>query len=296
MINKKALISDYIKIVLLAVLMAMSYELFVVPNKFAPAGINGVAVMIQYKFNFSIGFFSLIVNLPLCVFAYFMIDKDFGAKSFVFCLIYALAYLLFQNITPPSIQYDANDVDTIFPCLLAGMTSGFIYGMCFRANASTGGTDIVAKYVSKKKPVLNFFWVTFIINACVAVVSLFVYATPESTRLINYKPVCLCVLYCFLSSFIGNYILKGYKLAYRFTIVTEEADQIEEEIIKILKHSATKLKGEGAFSKKEKDVLICVVNKHQLVTFKRILMKYPKTFVTVDPISETVGNFKKIHS
>lgn len=296
MINKKTLIIDYAKIIFLALLMAISYELFVVPNNFAPAGINGVAVMVQYKLHFSIGFFSLIVNLPLCVFAYFKIDKDFGAKSFVFCLVYALSYLLFQNVIPSSVQYDAQGTDTVFPCLIAGMISGFIYGMCFRTNASTGGTDIVAKYVSKKKPVLNFFWITFIINACVASVSLFVYATPGEEALINYKPVCLCVLYCFLSSFIGNYILKGYKLAYRFTIVTEEADKIEEEIIKVLKHSATRIKGEGAFSKKEKDVLICIVNKHQLVTFKRILMKYPKTFVTVDPISETVGNFKKIHS
>ena len=110
----------------------------------------------------------------------------------------------------------------------------------------------------------------------------------------NYKPVCLCVIYCFIASFVGNYILKGYVLAYRFTIVTEHADEIEKEIIEKLKHTATRMKAQGSFSHKEKDMLICIVNKHQIVDFKIILKKYDSTFTTVDPISETIGNFKNI--
>ena len=61
------------------------------------------------------------------------------------------------------------------------------------------------RIISTKKPELNFFWVTFALNAVVAAISFFVYAeTDASGHLIyNYKPVCLCILYCFISSFVG---------------------------------------------------------------------------------------------
>ena len=69
---------------------------------------------------------------------------------------------------------------------------------------------------------------------------------------------------------------------------------IEKEIITKLKHSATRVKAQGSYSHKDKDMLICIVNKHQLVDCKNMLLKYPSTFITIDPISETLGNFKRI--
>ncbi len=292
--NKKVVI-DYVKIIFCALFMSTCYILFIIPNNFAPAGLNGIATMIQYKLGFSIGYFSLIINVPLCVLSYFFIDKDFAIKCLVFCLVYSGFYLLLQNIDTTAIQYNAKGVDTIFPCLIAGLIGGVVYGLCFRANASTGGTDIVAKYITKKYPRLEFFWITFVINAVVAFSSLFVFGTSDDgTFLLDYKPVCLCVLYCFMSSFMGNRILQGYKSAYQFIIVTEHSQEIEQDILSVLHHSATRLFGEGIYSKENKEVLMCVVNKHQMVDFKNILKKYPKTFAYVETVNETVGNFKKI--
>jgi uncharacterized membrane-anchored protein YitT (DUF2179 family) len=293
--SKKSNVFNYIKVTLLAFVLALSYILFIVPNHFAPAGLNGIATMVQYKLGFSIGYFSLIINVPLCILAYFYVNKDFALKTLVFSLAYSLFYLILQQINLSSFIYDAGNVDTLFPCLVAGLISGFIYGICFRANASTGGSDIISKYVSKRKPNLNYFWITFTINAVVALISFFVYGTEvNGIMTYSYKPVCLCVIYCFIASFVGNYILKGYVLAYRFIIVTEHADEIEKEIIEKLKHTATRVKAQGSYTHKDKDMLICIVNKHQIVDCKLMLKKYDNTFITVDPISETIGNFKKI--
>lgn len=286
----------YIIIVLCGIGLALDYALFVVPNNFAPAGINGIATMIQYKAGFSIGYFSLIINVPLCIFAYFKIDKTFAIRSLVFCLVYSGAYLLLQTLDLSGIKYDAHDHDTIYPCLIAGLISGVVYGACFRRDASSGGTDIIAKGISKKNPNLEFFWITFALNATVAFVSLFVYGkTGEGdTMIFNYKPVCLCILYSFIASLMGSMILKGHKTAYKFVIVSPHTERIEEEILNSLKHSATRLNAVGIYSEERKDVLICVVNKHQLVDFKRILEKYPDTFVSVETVSETLGNFKTV--
>ncbi|MBE5754258.1 MAG: YitT family protein [Clostridiales bacterium] len=289
--TKRVDIVQFVVVVLLGVLLAFNYILFINPNNFAPAGINGIAVMIQYKFNFSVGYMSLIINVPLCIFAFFLIEKKFSIKTLFFCVVYSLTYLYLQTLDFSKFQYNAQGIDTIYPVIIAGLLSGLVYGFLFKINACTGGTDIVAKYLSKKKPFLNFFWVMFSINAAVAIASCFVYA---ENGFLNYKPACLCMLYCFVSSFIGNAMLKGAKSAYNFTIVTSQPQDLEKEILKKLRHSATRVQGQGIYSNEEKTILTCLINKHQLVDFENIIKKYPEAFVYVQSVSQTFGNFKRI--
>lgn len=291
----KKRVFDYVMIVLLATVLAASYVLFIVPNKFAPAGFNGIGTMIQYKMGFSIAYFSLIVNVPLCLFAFLRIDKLFGIRSMVFCFAYSAAYLLLRQSAIVRFRYDAGGTDTIFPCLLAGMISGVVYGLCFRRTASTGGTDIIAKYVNQKNPLLNFFWVNFALNAAVALVSYFVYAEEiDGVMYYDYRPVCLCVFYSFISSFVGSKIISGAKEAYRFTVFTTHADEISAEILEKLQHSGTRIKGVGLYSGEERQVIVSVVNKHQIVDFENIIKKYDNTFAEVEHVHETIGFFRKI--
>ncbi len=289
-------ISAYLFVILAAVLLAFTYQLFIVKNNFAPAGINGIATMIQYKTGFSIGYMSLIINVPLCILAYFFVNRDFAKKSLLFCLVYSFVYLGLQQMNFTGFQYDAGGHDTIYPVIISGTLGGVVYGMCARHNASTGGTDIVSKYISIKNPYLNFFWITLTINAIVAVISFFVYAKPDSSGSMSYdyKPVCLCIIYCFISTFLGNVIIQGSKQAYKFTVITTHADEISTEILSKLRHGATKLSAIGAYQHQEKDVLICVVNKHQIVDFQNILKKYDNTFSFVENVGNTFGNFAKI--
>ena len=77
---------SYLCIIMAAVLLSFNYQLFIVNNGFAPAGLNGIATMIQYKTGFSIGYMSLIINIPLCVVAYFLVDRTVAKRSLVFCL------------------------------------------------------------------------------------------------------------------------------------------------------------------------------------------------------------------
>ena len=295
--RKKSLhfILDCVLIAALAFLFALNYELFVAPNQFAPSGVNGIAAMIEYVTDgaFSVGYFSLLVNIPLCVLAFFLIDRAFAVKTFVFSLVYSGALLLLQMIDLTSFQYNAENVDTIFPALIAGAISGFVYGIVFRRNASTAGMDIVAKYVSQKEPLLNFFWINFAINAAIAAVSYFVYTVPGESGAVlhDYKPVCLCMLYCLMSSWVGNAIIKGSKSAYKFLIITSHPGEIEREIVEKLHHTATRIEATGAYSNTERAVLVCVVNKRQIVEFKDILKKYEGTFTFIETVNETIGNF-----
>lgn len=293
----KKTLFNYVATFFVAVLLAFNYRLFIVGNNFAPAGLNGISTMIQYKTGFSIGYMSLLINVPLCIFSYFFIDKKFAKLSLVFCLTYSFVFLYLQKLTIlDSMVFTAKGTDTIFPAILSGLISGYVYGATFRTNSSTGGTHIVAKYISQKNPELNFFWVNFTLNAIVAVISLFVYATPPEGGefVLNYNPVCLCITYCFVSSYVGNEIIRGLKKAHRFTIITNHPDEISEEVRLNFRHSATRLEGVGTFSHDSKSVLICVINRTQVIDFKNMLKKYDNTFAFSETVDETHGNFKMI--
>lgn len=283
-------IISYLYVVGVAVLLALNYHIFIVENHFAPAGLNGIATMIQYKTGFSISYMSLIINIPLCCVAFFLVEREFSVKTLIFSLVYSVAYLLLQNSNTGFLQYNAQGHDTIFPVIISGVISGFVYGICMKNNASTGGTDVVSRYINKVKPSTNFFMVTFILNAFVAFASLFVYSHGQA----DYKPVALCITYCFISNFVGNYIIKGTKTAYKFTVITTHPDEIAEEVSQKLHHGATKLEALGTYSHTEKSVLLCVVNKHQLMNFKKILSHYDSTFAFYELVNETYGNFKQI--
>ena len=238
---------------------------------------------------------SLLINVPLCIFAFFKIEKEFAVKTLTFSVAYSLTYILYDKISfIQYFKYITDGHDTIYPALIAGLIMGFCIGFSVKNNSSTGGTDIVAKYVSVIRPNLNFFYVTFILNAVVALASLFVYGINENGFVINYKPVCLCVIYAFVSSVVGNRIISGLKHACKFTIVTDQCDELEYEITHTLKHSATRLHGIGIYQHHDKEVLICIVNPHQVADFERIIKKYPNTFVYVESIDQTIGNFIKV--
>lgn len=278
-------------IIAAAMLLALNYHIFIVENHFAPAGLNGIATMIEYKMGFSIGYFSLIINLPLCAISYFLIEKEYSMKTLLFSVVYSITYLLLQHFGLDFLKYNAQGHDTIFPAIISGVITGFVRYLCEKNNASTGGMDLVSKYITKVKPETNFFVVTFILNTIVAFASLFVYS---NAGYLDYKPVALCITYCFVSTFVGNYIIKETKSAYKFTIVTTHPNEICEEVTKVLKHGATRLEAEGAYTGDSKTVLICVVNKNQLADFKKILNKYDNTFSFYEVANETYGNFKKI--
>lgn len=294
--SKLKAIQEYAVIGLLAAASAFVYHLFVVRNNFAPAGLNGIATMIQYKTGFSIGYMSLLINIPLCVLAYFMVDRRFAIRSLSYCLVYSCTYLILQKLDLTSIQYDTHGHDTIYPVILSGVLSGIVHGFCFKNNGSTGGTDILSKYISKIKPECNFFYVTFCFNAAVAIVSLFVYAESgeASAALFNYKPACLCILYCFISTYVGNQIIAGTQKAYKFTVITTHPEEITAEIFKVLRHGSTRVEAVGSYNNEERTILLCVVNRHQLADFKNILAKYTDTFSYCETVNETYGNFKRI--
>jgi len=280
----------YLLIVLAAALMAVSYEIFIFNNEFAPAGLNGIATMIQKLFGFSVGYMSLIINVPLCLAVSFMGDYKLGSRTLVFTAVFSACLLLFKNgvidLSPIAYRTE-NGTSTILAPIAAGVVSGAVYGVLFRRSASTGGTDLIAAIIRRRHPEINMVWLIFGLNSAVAAISFFVYGY-------QFEPVIMCVVYCFITSRIGDMILSGVKRQMKFEIVTDSAKEMSEEIIEKLHHTATMIHAKGMYSGTEKDMLICVVQRHQIIKLRDIIEKYPGSFAYVSAVNEIFGNFRRI--
>lgn len=276
----------YLIFIGLASLSALSYKLFIFPNSFAPAGFNGIATMIQHIFGLNVGYLSLIFNIPLIIAVFILVDKDFAVNTAVYILTFSGVLILLEKVDLSAIMYQTDTgTSTIIGPLVAGIIGGGILGAAFLMNCCSGGTELVAALIHKYKPSYDFVWVTFVLNSVVAVLSFFVFGY-------NFEPVILCILYCYSMSVVSEKILKGNREAVRFEIITGYPDEIAKEVIEKLGHSATLINAEGCYTHNKKNMLICVVNKHQIVQFKQILSKYPDTFTNVSNVSYTIGKFR----
>lgn len=284
--SKKAL--TYLVIMLIAVVGALNYELFVFPNKFAPAGLNGICTMVQYISGISVGYLSLIINVPLAIWVYFSVSKPLALRSMVYVVTFSLSMLLFDNLDLSQIGYTTeNGTSTILGPLVAGVINGSCYSLLVQASAYSGGTDFIASIIHKSHPEKNLFWLIFMMNVAVAICSFFVYDY-------QFEPVILCILYCFMSSTVSDKLVKDGRSAIRFEIITDYPEEISNAIINRLHHSATLVPGKGMYLGREVSILICIVNKSQMATLSAIVREYPHTFAVLSQVGEVMGNFKKL--
>lgn len=281
-------LSDYMIISGCAFLSSLVYQIFILENSFAPNGLNGIATMVQHIFDFKIGYMSLLINIPMLVLAYFKLNKAFALRSGTFVVIFSVAMLLLEQVDLSAFVYKtANGTSTILAPVAAGVVAGFTNGLTIKKSGCTGGTDIIAALIRKRRPYINLVTAIFILNTIVACLSFFVYDY-------QFEPVILCILYGFLVSTVSNAILKGGKAAIKFEVVTDQAEELSKRLIKELHHSVTSLPATGMYSHTGKQVILCIINKHQIVSFQNILREFPGSFAYISDVRETVGNFKSI--
>lgn len=283
---RKAL--TYLVIVFSAFLCAVTYTIFVFPNKFAPAGLNGLCTMFQYLTGWNMGYLSLLLNLPLAIAVYRVVSKTLAIRALTYVAFFSVFLVILEKVDLSAFLYSTeNGTSIIMGPLVGGILVGAVISMLLRAGAYSGGTDYIASLIHKKRPEFNFFWVSFILNCIVAVLSFFVY---------DYKiePVLMCILYSFACSSVMDKMNRAGRSAVRFEIVTKHPEELCQAIINTLRHSATLIPGQGIYKGESVSVLICVVNKAQVPLLTSIIQQIPQTFAVSDIVSDVIGNFKRV--
>ncbi|MBQ9409855.1 MAG: YitT family protein [Clostridia bacterium] len=281
--------SSCVIIFFLALVTAFNYYIFIISNAFAPSGVNGIATMIQHLGGISISFMSLLVNIPLAIFSYFKIGKEFTLKTMLYVLAFSAMLMVLQNhiIDIDRFVYHTDDGrSTILAPIAAGAINGVIYGITVRCGGTSGGTDFIASYVHKKRPDISFSRALFVFNTLVALSSYFVYDY-------NVEPVILSIIYTYLTTQVSGSIIRGGESAIKIELISPQPEELKKELITKLRHSVTILSAIGGYTGEKRVMMICVVNVHQIKDFMEIIANYPGTFACVSDVTKTIGNFKR---
>lgn len=264
-------------------LFALGFACFLMPNDISTGGISGLAlVAVELLKIGSVGSLSILINLPLFLFAGIKIGRRFFFGSLMGMLVSSALIDVFAGIPMPAME-------PLISGLYGGVLCGLGLGMVFAAGASTGGSDIVARLLKLRYRDVPIGQISMCFDAMVALITGIVFQDLNKA------------LYTGVAVFLSGKVLDA--VVYRFDyskvalIITPQHQQVAEAINARLDRGATFLRGEGSFTHQEMMVVLTAVKRQQITELKELVMEIdPAAFVIVQEAHQVLGDgFSRYH-
>ena len=275
--RKKAfkMVWDYVIITVFSLTYAAGISLFLDPNNLAPGGVSGISIMLSRITPIPTGTWILVINVPILVLGLW----KFGVKflmSTIYCTIVSSAFVnLFSTFAPLT-------TDKLLAAAAGGTIMAISMGMILKAGATTGGVDIIVKVLRLKYRHLKTGNLYLIMDAVVVALSGIMFRNLETAL---YAAVAI-----FVSSVVMDTVLYGKDGAKMIYIISDHPKQITERLLADLDIGVTALQGEGAYSGKEKKVLMCVMRKPLAPKAQQIVKEEDsEAFMIVSDATEIFG-------
>ncbi len=265
---------NLIAILIGSAIFAFCINYFNITNGLAEGGFTGIALLLYALFKFPTGWFFLLSNIPLFLVAW----KLLGLRSISYTIFATVAVSIFLELFN---GYGEKMSDLFLASLYAGVGIGVGLGIIFRYGGTTGGVDIIARIVQKKWNI-SMGKTMFAFDFIVIGLSWMMYLDRERAM---YTLVCV-----YVSARIIDFVQEGAYVAKAAMIISEHASDITQIIMDEMSRGVTILKGKGAFTKNDREVLYCVIAKTEVARFKAIVHSIdPHAFIVISDAHEVMG-------
>ncbi len=269
-------------------IMAAGYSFFMIPQRIAPGGVFGIATILHYAsgamFGRSIptGTIGLVLNIPLFLWGLHALGARFVARTIAGMVGSSLFMdLLSYVIRQAGWQETVQGLDPMLASIFGGLAIGGGLGIVFRQMGSTGGSDIVGQILGRKTNITVGAWM-IIADAIVVVLASFYFRNPNLSL--------YAVITIFVTGRVIDSVLEGRTHSRAVTIVTEKGEAIREAILFGTGRSGTVFEAHGLYRGGRKNVILCVVDRKQLVTLEQLIAKAdPEAFLVVGKAHEVLG-------
>ena len=280
MVKKESAVSiilAYVKIVTGAVLYAVGFQFFMYPNSIITGGVTGIAMIINFLTEFPVGVLTIIINVPLFAVSWKKFGLSFMARSLV-GMLQSSALVDVLAMFPVNITQQP-----LLAAIFGGLIKGLGLGLIASANGTTGGIDIVAKFLRVKYQHINFGTLVMLLD--IGVILLFVVIFGK------YESAMYAMITMFIVSKVIDFVLYGAVNSKVCYIISDASDEIQRAITERLKRGVTLLNGVGAYSGTEKDVILCVIKQQQIVDLRKVIKEFDESaFVIISDSREVFGN------
>ncbi|MBR0577069.1 YitT family protein [Proteiniclasticum sp. BAD-10] len=268
---------SYFFITLGAMLVAMAIQLFFIPNQIAPGGVSGIGLILNRLIPaVSVSTYVLGLNILLFIVAFRILGGGFGFKTLYASFSLSIFMWILENVIRP-----ANITEDLMLASLVGiLLLGTGLGLVFNQDASTGGTDIVAKILQKYFHLSMGLSMTLIDLLVVLLVAL----------MFGLERGLYAGLATFLNGVVINRVVGGFNEKKQVFIISSEKEKIRAFIVHEIERGATIFTGEGAFSGESNYVIYSVLSTKEFVRLKTFLREnVPEAFITVSSTTEVLG-------
>lgn len=270
--------NSYLKITLGVVLIALALNFLVMPNKVAAGGVNGLAMVVNYYVPWiSIGVLMMIFNIILFILAFILIGRSFGGKTIYASILLSFVIWILGIVYPIDTSLTGDVLlELIFGTILQAIGMAII----FYENASTGGTDIIAKILNK------YFHIN--LGKGVLIADLTVVMLASVTFGLKEGMYALFVIVANGTAI--DKAIEGFKSCKEVRIISNKQEEIKNFILNDLSRGATIYYAKGAFSQSPIEVLWTIVDTKELIKIKIFIKEVdPHAFLSVNDIYETLG-------
>lgn len=276
-INSKSSVKRHIQLVIGCLLIATSYNLFLVPNNIVAGGVAGFAIIINYLFNIDNSLVILIGSIILLILSYFLLGKEKTKATILGSLLFPICVNLTKNIGN-IIDIDTNQLLLI--SVFGGVVYGFGAGLIYKAGFTTGGTDIINQILSKYLKISMGNSMLYC-DGTIVLLTAFVFGPTQ----FMYSIIILYVI-----SYMSDRVILGVSDSKAFYIVTGEEEKIKEYILKYLNHGVTVFNAKGGYAKENQKVLMCVLPTKDYYKLKEGIHEIdPHSFFVVTDAYEVFG-------
>lgn len=268
---------DFLFLLLGCLFTSISFNLFLLPNNIV-VGFSGLSIIANNLFGirpsiFMIVSYSILVLLSL---------KVLGFQSTKRTIIGSILYPLFVELTSYIVPYiDLSKVESILLMLCGGLLSGFGSGIVYKANYSTGGSDVVNQLISKifKRPIGVSMFIT---NGIIISIGFITFGI---------RTVIYSVLVVYIISIVTDRVMIGISNSKTFQIITSNETDVKNFLLTKLSHGVTIISARGGYTGDNIKMIMCIVPTREYVTVKEgILTIDPEALLMVSDVYEVVGS------
>ena len=276
--TKKEIAVEYIKKLIFwllgAFIVAVALEMFLLPNKIIDGGVIGISMMVSYITKWNLGLLIFCINIPFMLIAFRSLGKKFIFNTFI-------ATVLLSVATNVAIKLQPATNDLLLATVFGGILLGLGVGLILRNNASLDGTEMLSIVLSKRLKIVS-------VGELLMGMNLFIYTA--AGFLLGWERAMYSILAYYVASKVIDTVLEGLDKAKSVRIVSEFWEEIGDSIMKELDISVTYVKTKGGYSKQEKILTFCVVNKFDIPKLKEVVHDIdPRAFIVTEDVHEVEG-------
>ena len=280
------ILKNYTLLTVGAFIYAFGIAVFLDPNHLAPGGVSGISIILNSFIPIGTGIWIFVINIPLMilgliVFKFSFLMGTLYATAFSSAIIEVIARV-FSHLIP-----DMHD-HLVIAAVAGGALVALGIGLVFRGGGSTGGFDIVVKLLRRKFRHMKTGVLYLALDMTVITLSAIAFH--------DILVALYAVVTVFTNSTVLDMVLYGKDNAKMVYIITDAPDAVSDRLMKEVETGVTLLHGEGAYTKKNKKVLMCVLHDQQYPMLRDIVKQEDKhAFLIVTKATEIFGEGYKNH-